>query len=105
MLLSRILADLFDHSGKIVAAVVVLGGLFVWFTMPATHPVSTLQERCQEKQLSVRVVKLEPGSHEEERFLAMVPGSNRERLPEGHWAFCRANLQIRTRGGIQHEER
>ncbi len=105
MLLSHILADLFDHSGKIVAAVVVLGGLFVWFTMPATHPVSTLQERCQEKQLPVRVIKLEPGSHEEERFLAMVPGSNRERLPEGHWAFCRANLQIRTRGGIQHEER
>ncbi len=105
MLLSQILADLFDHSGKIVAAVVVLGGLFVWFTMPATHPVSTLQERCQEKQLPVRVVKLEPGSQAEERFLAMVPGSNRERLPDGHWAFCRANLQIRTRREIQHEER
>jgi hypothetical protein len=25
----------------------------------------------------------------------MVPGSNRERLPDGHWAFCRANLQMR----------
>jgi hypothetical protein len=105
MLLDRILADLFDHAGKIVVAVLVLGGFFVWVTMPATHPVSTLQARCQEQQLPVRVIKLEPGSHEEERFLLMVPGSNRERLPDGHWAFCRANLQMRTRGGLQHEER
>ncbi len=105
MVLHRILADLFDHSGKIVAAVLVLGGVFVWFTMPAIHPVSTLQERCQEQQLPVRVIKLEPGSPAEERFLAMVPGSNRERLPDGHWAFCRANLQVRPRGGIQHEGR
>jgi len=105
MLLGRILGDLFDHSGKIVAAVLILGGLFVWFTMPATHPVSTFQARCRQQQLPVRVVKLEPGSHEEERFLAMVPGGNRERLPEGHWAFCRANLQLRTREGLPHEER
>ena len=105
MLLDRILADLFDHAGTIVVAVLVLGGLVVWVTMPATHPVSTLQARCQEKQLPVRVIKLEPGSQEEEWFLARVPGSNRERLPDGHWAFCRANLQMRTRGGIQREER
>ena len=98
MLLDRILADLFDHAGKIVAAVMILGGLVVWVTMPTTDPVSTLQARCQEKQLPVRVIKLEPGSHQEERFLAMVPGSNRERLPDGSWAFCRANLQISTRG-------
>jgi hypothetical protein len=105
MLLNRILVDLFDHAGTIVVVVLVLGGLFVWVTMPATHPVSTLQARCQDKQLPVRVIKLEPGSHEEERFLSMVPGSNRERLPDGHWAFCRANLEMRTRGGLQREER
>jgi hypothetical protein len=105
MALNRMLADHFDHSGKIVGAVLVLGGLFVWFAMPATHPVSTLQERCQEQQLPVRVIKLEPGSPAEQRFLAMVPGSNRERLPDGHWAFCRANLQIRPSGGTQHEKR
>ena len=105
MALDRILTDLFDHSRKIVAAVLVLGGLFVWFTMPATHPVSTLQERCQEKQLPIRVIKLETGSQAEERFLLMVPSSNRERLPDGHWAFCRANLQVTPRGGIQHEGR
>ena len=45
MALHRILADLFDHSGKIVAAVLVLGGVFVWFNMPATHAVSTLHLR------------------------------------------------------------
>ena len=103
MALHRILVDLFDHAGKIVVVVLALGGLFVWFTMPRAHPVSSLQERCREKQLPVRVIKLQPGSHEEERFLLMVPGNNREQLPDGHWAFCRANLQIR--GGIQHEER
>jgi len=105
MLLDRILAGFVDHAGKIVVAVLVLGGLIVWVTMPTTHPVSTLQARCLEKQLPVRVIKLEPGSHEEERFLLMVPGGNRERLPDGHWAFCRANLQMRTRGGLQDEER
>ncbi len=105
MILHRILADLFDHAGKIVIAMLVLGGVLVWFTMPRPHPVSTLQERCSEKQLPVRVIKLQPGSHEEERFLAMVPGGNRERLPDGHWAFCRANLQMRTSVGIQHEGR
>ncbi|HUP35902.1 MAG TPA: hypothetical protein VNC82_10730 [Candidatus Limnocylindria bacterium] len=103
MLLDRILAGLFDHSGKIVVAVLAFGGLFAWLTMPHAHPVSMLHERCREKQLPVRVIKLQPGSHEEERFLLMVPGSNREQLPDGHWAFCRANLQIR--GGIQREER
>jgi hypothetical protein len=105
MILHRVLADLFDHAGKIVIAVLVLGGVLVWFTMPRAHPVSTLQERCREKQLPVRVIKLQPGSHEEERFLLMVPGSNREQLPDGHWAFCRANLQMRRRGSIQDEER
>ena len=45
MALHRILADLFDHSGKIVAALLVLGGVFVWFNMPATHAVSTLHLR------------------------------------------------------------
>jgi len=73
--------------------------------MPATHPVSALQARCQEQQLPVRVIKLTPGSHEEERFLAMVPGGNREPLADGHWAFCRANLQMKTQGKLQHEER
>jgi hypothetical protein len=98
MLLDRILADLFDHAGKIVAAVLVVGGLLLWLTMSGGHPVSTLQERCQDRGLPVRVVKLEPGSHEEERFLAMVPGDQRERLPDGHWAFCRANLRMKARG-------
>ena len=97
MLLDRILADLFDHAGKIVAAVLVVGGGFVWLTLSSPHPVSTLQERCLEKELPLRVVKLEPGSHEEERFFAMVPGGQRERLPNGHWAFCRANLRIKAR--------
>ena len=103
MLLDRILAGPFDHSGKIVVAGLAFGGLFAWLTMPRAHPVSTLQARCQQEQLPVRVIKLQPGSHEEERFLLMVPGSNRERRPDGHWVFCRANLQ--TRGGIQHEDR
>jgi hypothetical protein len=31
MLVDRILAGLFDHCGKIVVAVLVFGGLFVWF--------------------------------------------------------------------------
>jgi len=105
MFLDRILTALFDHSVKVVAAVLVLGGVFIWLTMPRPHPVATLQAHCQEQNLAVRVVKLEPGSREEERFLAMVPGGNRERLPEGHWAFCRANLGIRTRGDTQHEGR
>ena len=105
MLLDRILAVLFDHSGKIVAALLVGGAGLLWLSTSGTHPVSTLQERCQEKQLPVRVVKLESGSPEEERFLAMVPGANRERLPDGHWAFCRANLQIRPPGELRHEGR
>ena len=105
MFLDRILAELFDHSAKIVLAVLVVGGVFIWLTMPRPHPVAALHARCQEQKLPVRVVKLEPASREEERFLAMVPGGNRERLPDGHWAFCRANLDIRPRGGIQHEGR
>ena len=105
MLIDRLLATLFDHSVKVVAAVLLLGGALLWLTTPRTHPVTALQTRCEEQQLPVRVIKFEPGSHAEERFLAMVPGGNRERLPDGHWAFCRANLEIRTRGGLQHEGR
>lgn len=105
MLLNRILTYLFDHAVKIVAGVMVLGGLVVWLTMPDTPPVSTLQARCEEKQLPVRVIRLEPSSHQERRFLAMVPGGYRERLKDGYWAFCRANLEISTPEGPQHEGR
>ena len=96
MLVDRILADLLDHAGKIVAAVLVLGGLLVWLIPPEGHPVSSLQERCQARQLPVRVVTLQPGSPEEQRFLSMVPGGQREKLPDGRWAFCRANLGTRS---------
>lgn len=101
----RILATLFDHSTKVVAAVLVFGGLFLWLTTPRIHPAATLQTRCQEQLLPVRAIELEPAGPADERFLAMVPGGNRERLSHRHWAFCRANLDIRTRGEIQHEGR
>lgn len=74
MPLDGMLPGLFDHAaGKIVAAM-VLGGLLCG-SQSRAHLVSTLRERRQKKQLPVRVIKLGPGSREEEeRFLAMVAG-------------------------------
>ena len=103
MLIDRILADFFDHAGEIVAAMLVLGGLTVWLTMPRARLVSTLQEQCQQEQLLARVIR-EPGSHEAEPLLAVVPGGQRERLADGHWAFCRSILQTKARRETQHAE-
>lgn len=82
------------------AAVVILAGL-VWFLAPREEPLKLLQARCEEQHLPVRVVELEPGSVEEKKFSLMVPASNRERLGDRQWAFCRANLTIVPRQGAR----
>lgn len=93
MSLSRDASLLLDHSRKIGAGIVVVAGL-VWLLGPKDGPLKALQARCREQQLPVRVVTLEPGSLEEDKFMLMVPASNRERLDDRNWAFCRANLTI-----------
>jgi hypothetical protein len=60
-----------------------------------------LQTRCKEQKLPIRVVELEPGSLQEDKFLLMVPASNRERTNDRTWAFCRANLLIVPREGAR----
>ncbi len=100
MWLGRVASFLLDHSLKIGAAVVILAGL-VWFLAPQEEPLKLLQARCKEQQLTLRVVELTHGSLEEEKFRLMVPASNRERLDDRHWAFCRANLTIVPRQGVR----
>jgi len=100
MWLGRAASFLLDHSAKIGAAVVILAGL-VWFLAPQEEPLNLLQARCKEQQLTLRVVELTPGSPDEEKFKLMVPASNRERVGDRRWAFCRANLTIVPREGAR----
>ena len=100
MWLGRAASFLLDHSAKIGAAVVILAGL-VWFLAPQEEPLKLLQARCKEQQLTLRVVELTPGSPDEEKFKLMVPASNRERVGDRRWAFCRANLTIVPREGAR----
>ncbi len=95
MLLDRILTGLFDHSVKLLILVLAVGGIVMWLTIEGGDPVKGLEARCKEQRLPVRMLKVEPGSDLENRFLLMVPAKNRERLPDGSWMFCRANL-LRT---------
>jgi hypothetical protein len=83
---------------KVVLLLLLLGGL-VWLATASSpgDSVDELHSRCAELQLPVRVIKIESGSDEESKFLLMVPSRQRVRLPEGRWAFCRANLTIQTR--------
>ena len=92
--------SLLNHSPKIGAGIVILAGL-VWFLGPKDDPLKALQARCKEQQLPVQTVKLEPGSLAEDKFMLMVPASNRERLGDRNWAFCRANLTILPRAGAR----
>jgi len=86
MSLSRDASLLLDHSPKIGAGIVVVAQY--------AKAVKALQARCREQQLPVRVVTLEPGSLEEDKFMLMLPASNRERLEGRNWVFCRANPTI-----------
>jgi hypothetical protein len=100
MWLGRVASFLLHHSAKIGAAVVIMAGL-MWFLAPKEEPLNLLQSRCKEQQLTLRVIELTPGSPEEVRFMRMVPPSNRERVGDGHWAFCRANLTLVPREGVR----
>lgn len=95
----RLLAFFSEHSVKVVLLLVLVGGLVAWLTTVSTDgdPVRVLHGRCAELQLPVRVITIESGSDEENKFLLMVPSRQRVRLPESQWAFCRANLPIRPR--------
>ena len=92
MWLHRAAIFLLDHSVKIGLAVLILAGL-VWLLAPREEkkePLKLLEARCTERQLALRRIELKPGSPEEKWFLLAVPRSNRERVGDRHWAFCRA---------------
>ena len=93
----RLLAFLSEHSVKVVLLLLLVGGLVVWLSASEGDPVRVLHARCAELQLPVRVIKVESGSDEENKFLLMVPSRQRVRLSESQWAFCRANLPVRPR--------
>ena len=95
----RLLAFFSEHSVKVIVLLGLVGGLVAWLTTVSSEgdPVRVLHGRCAELQLPVRVIKVESGSDEESKLLLMVPSRQRVRLPEGQWAFCRANLAIRPR--------
>ena len=96
MVVDRLLAFLSEHSVKVVLLFAMVGGLVVWLGASSERdPVKVLHGTCAELQLPVRAIKLESGSDEESKFLLMVPGRQRVRLPDGLWTFCRANLAIR----------
>ena len=98
MAVDRLLAFLSEHSVKAVLLLVVVGGLAVWLAASSEgDPMKALHGTCAELQLPVRAIKINSGSDEESKFLLMVPGRQRVRLPDGLWAFCRANLAIRPR--------
>jgi hypothetical protein len=98
MALGRVVSFLLEHSVKIGAVIVIVAGL-AWFLSPGDDPLKVLQTRCKEQKLAIRVVELEPGSLQEDKFMLMVPASNRERMNDRTWAFCRANLFIVPREG------
>jgi len=95
----RLLAFFSEHSVKVVLLLVLVGGLVAWLTTVSSEGdlVRALHSRCAELQLPVRVIKIESGSDEENKFLLMVPSRQRVRLPDSHWTFCRANLVIQPR--------
>ena len=95
----RLLAFFSEHSVKVVVLLALVGGLVAWLTTVSSKgdPVRLLHGTCAELQLPVRVIKIDSGSDEESKLLLMVPSRQRVRLPEGQWAFCRANLAIRPR--------
>ena len=95
--MDRLLAFLSENSVKAVLLLVIIGGFVTWLAVVESDPAKALHERCAELQLPVRAIQIEPGSDEESKFLLMVPARQRERLTDGHWAFCRANLAIRPR--------
>lgn len=97
MAVDRLLAFLSENSAKAVLLLVIIGGLVTWLAVSASDPAKALHERCAELQLPVRAIQIDPGSDEESKFLLMVPARQRERLTDGHWVFCRANLAIRPR--------
>ncbi len=94
----RVASFLLEHSFKIGAAIAIVAGL-VWLLSPPDDPLKVLEARCKEQKLPIRVVELEPGSLQEEKFMLMVPASNRERVSDKNWAFCRANLIMVPREG------
>src|SRR5262245_47619031 len=93
----RLMAFFSEHPVKVVLLLVLIGGLVAWLITVSSwgDPVRVLHERCAELQLPVRFIKIESGSDEESKLLLMVPSRQRVRLPEGQWAFCRANLAVR----------
>lgn len=96
MAVDRLLAYLSEHSVKVVLLFAIGGGLVVWLaTSSESDPVKVLHGTCAELELPVRAIRMESGSDEESKFLLMVPARQRVRLPDGRWAFCRANLGIR----------
>jgi hypothetical protein len=98
MAMDRLLALLFEHPAKVVLLLALAGGTVAWFAASSeSDAVTALHGRCSELQLPVREIKIESGSDEESKFLLMVPGRQRVRLRENHWAFCRANLAVRPR--------
>ena len=97
MAVDRLLVFLFENSVKVVLLLVIIGGLVAWFAVSEGDQVKALHGRCAKLQLPVRSIKIASGSDEESKFLLMVPAQQRERLPDGDWVFCRANLAIRPR--------
>ncbi len=95
--MDRLLVFLSENSVKVVLLLVIVGGLVAWLAVSESDPVKALQGRCAELQLPVRAIQIASGSDEESKFLLMVPARQRERLRDGHWVFCRANLAIRPR--------
>jgi len=98
MVVDRLLPFLSEHSVKVVLLFAIVGGLVVWHGASSeSDPVKVLHGTCGELELPVRGIKIESGSDQESKFLLMVPGRQRVKLPDGPWAFCRANLAIRPR--------
>lgn len=98
--MDRLLAVLSEHSAKVLLLFVVVAGLVAWVAASfESDPVKALHGRCAELQLPVRVIEIQSGSDEEGKFMLMVPGRQRVSLPDGRWAFCRANLAVGPRWG------
>jgi hypothetical protein len=93
----RLLVLLSENSVKVLLLLLIVGGSVAWFAVSESDPVKALQGRCGELRLPVRSIQVASGSDEESKFLLMVPARQRERVRDGHWVFCRANLVIRPR--------
>jgi len=79
-------------------AIVIVASL-VWLLSQQEDWLKLLVTRREEQNLPVRVVEPEFGSLREEKFVLMVPASNRERVSDASWALCRANLFVVPREG------